>query len=251
MLLVEWNLHKMTNNVLVEKYVIDCLKRVEADIICLVEYLTDSGIEEAFREDYFLAESNSCSGNKVFIAIKKSISSDEIRIIKRDGVIDCYSFLHIDFSLSNGEIFSVIGIRMLSPIDAPKQTPSLYKYLKRIENTFICVGDYNIKDYRMEHWFPTISIETIEKDNKPLGDTSIIYVDKKTKEIVGYGAVDHALHSKDIEIKTKYDWDFLSKCMVYPSIEKIKPGEIWDIPAAYPDHAMMISIVEITKNDKE
>lgn len=49
MKLIEWNIHKMTNDIPVQQFVIDALVKTDADIICLVEYLTDKGIVVALE----------------------------------------------------------------------------------------------------------------------------------------------------------------------------------------------------------
>ena len=132
MKLIEWNIHKMTNDIPVQQFVVDALVKMDADIICLVEYLTDKGIVAALERDYWLEESNSISGNKVFIAVKKKIAPCGIVTVKKDEIVDCYNFLHIDFINNEGEKLSIIGVRMLSPINAKKQTPPLVKYIKRL-----------------------------------------------------------------------------------------------------------------------
>lgn len=244
MKLAVWNIHKMTNNIQVGQFVIDTLKNTDADIICLTEYLTDKGITENLSDKYWFAESNTSSGNKVFIAVKKELASDGIRAINRNEESDCYNFLHVEFSMQNGEPLSVIGTRMLSPIDAPKQTPPLKRYLSKLSTSFLCAGDFNIWHHRMEKWFPGIPIEKTVKTDCPLSDSSMIYtLDSK---VTGYGAVDHVLHSDNINVKSEYNWDFLSCDKTYPSVDKIihdKP--VWNIPPAYPDHALMLSEIEI------
>lgn len=244
MKLVEWNIHKMTNNIPVQQFVIDTITEIDADLICLLEYLTDKGIESALEKDYWFEESHSVSGNKVFIAVKKEIAPCGIVVVKKDEVLDCYNFLHIDFKNNEGDELSVIGVRMLSPINAKKQTSPLVKYLKNLDNTYICAGDFNIKDYRMNIWFPDIEIEKHIVTEEILSDTSYIYVDKY-KVVIGYGAVDHILHSDNIEVMSKYHWNFTKLDSCYPRIETVKPNTIWDINAAYPDHAIME--VELTK----
>ena len=239
MKLAEWNIHKMTNDILVKQFVIDKLIDVDADVICLIEYLRDTGIEENLKEKYWFEESNTISGNKVFIAVKKELAPDGIKVKNKNEVIGCYNFLHIEFLMQNGEPLSVIGVRMLSPIDASKQTPSLQKYISRLSTSFLCTGDFNIKDDRMAKWFPNISTE-----KKTDTDWSIIYTDKYC-EVTGFGTVDHVLHSDNIDVESEYDWKFLSCDSIYPCINEIAIGTIWDIPPAYPDHALMISNIEI------
>ena len=244
MKLIEWNIHKMTNDIPVQQFVIDALVKTDADIICLVEYLTDKGIVVALERDYWFEESNSVSGNKVFIAVKKKIAPCGIAAVEKDEVLGCYNFLRIDFKNNEGEKISIIGVRMLSPINAKKQTLPLVKYIKKLENTYICAGDFNIKDYRMNVWFPNIEMEKHIVTEEVLSDISYIYVDKY-KSVNGYGSVDHILHSKDIEVISKYHWGFTKYDSYYPQIEEVKLNTIWDIEAAYPDHAIME--VEVTK----
>ena len=145
MKLIEWNIHKMTNDIPVQQFVIDALVKTDADIICLVEYLTDKGIVVALERDYWFEESNSVSGNKVFIAVKKKIAPCGIAAVEKDEVLGCYNFLRIDFKNNEGEKNSIIGVRMLSPINAKKQTLPLVKYIKKLENTYICAGDFILK----------------------------------------------------------------------------------------------------------
>lgn len=181
----------------------------------------------------------------MFIAVKKELAPDGIKVKNKNEVIGCYNFLHIEFLMQNGEPLSVIGVRMLSPIDASKQTPSLQKYISRLSTSFLCTGDFNIKDYRMAKWFPNISTEKMINTDSVLSDSSIIYIDKDSCEVTGFGAVDHVLHSDNINVESEYDWKFLSCDSIYPCINKIAIGTIWNIPPAYPDHALMISNIEI------
>lgn len=48
MKLVEWNIHKMTKDISVKPFVIDTLAVENADVMCLIEYLTDTGIKGKF-----------------------------------------------------------------------------------------------------------------------------------------------------------------------------------------------------------
>lgn len=245
MKLVEWNIHKMTNDIPVKQFVIDTLIDVNADVICLVEYLSDKEIEKNLKEKYWFEESDTVSGNKVFIAVKKEFAPDGITVKNKNEVIKCYNFLHIEFLMQNREPLSIIGVRMLSPIDASEQTPPLKKYLSELNTPFLCTGDFNILDYRMSKWFQGISTENIVNTNRSLSNSSIIYVDMDSLEVTGFGAVDHVLHSDKIKVSSEYDWKFLWCDSIYPCVDKITMGTIWNIPPAYPDHALMISNVEM------
>lgn len=245
MKLAEWNIHKMTNDISVKQFVIDKLIDVDADVICLVEYLSDTGIEENLEEKYWFEESNTFSGNKVFIAVKKELAPDGIKVKNKNEVIGCYNFLHIEFLMQNGEPLSVIGVRMLSPIDASKQTPSLQKYISSLSTPFLCTGDFNIRDFRMAKWFPGIPTEKMINTGCVLSDSSIIYTNRYNRKVSGFGAVDHVLHSDNINVESEYDWKFLSCDSIYPCINEIAIGTTWNIPLSYPDHALMISNIEI------
>lgn len=255
MKLAEWNIHKMTNDISVKQFVIDKLIDVDADIICLVEYVSDKGIEENLEEKYFFEESNTISGNKVFIAVKKELvldrNRDRIEVKNKNEVEGCYNFLHIEFLMQNGEPLSVIGVRMLSPIDASKQTLSLQEYLSKLSKpstpptSFLCTGDFNIQGYQMAKWFPNISTEEMINTDCELSKSSIIYTNRYNCKVIGFGAVDHVLHSNNINVKSEYDWKFLSCDSIYPCFNEIDIGTTWNIPPAYPDHALMISNIDI------
>ena len=236
----------MTKDIPVQQFVIDTLINENADIICLVEYVTDKGIEENLKNDYWFEESDTISGNRVLIAVKKALAPDGIQVINRDEVRDCYNFLHIEILMNNKQL-SVIGVRMLSPMVAEEQTPPLMKYLSELETPFLCTGDFNSQQYRMSKWFHGISMENIVNTNLPLSKSSIIYTDKKNHHITGYGAVDHVLHSDDISVSSQYAWDFLSAYSGYPNIDRIAIGALWKIDPAYPDHALMVSDFYFTK----
>jgi hypothetical protein len=59
----------------------------------------------------------------------------------------------------------------------------------------------------MNVWFPNIEMEKHIVTEEVLSDISYIYVDKY-KTVNGYGAVDHVLHSEDIEVISKYYGDY-------------------------------------------
>lgn len=80
MKLVEWNIHKMTKDISVKPFVIDTLAVENADVMCLIEYLTDTGIKGKFEEEYWIEESKTISGNKVLIAVKKDFAPDGITV---------------------------------------------------------------------------------------------------------------------------------------------------------------------------
>lgn len=245
MKLLEWNLHKMTNNILVKPFVYNRILAQEADIICLVEYIDDIGIKSTLSEEYWISESIARSGNQILIAISKKIAPNGIELIRATEEALCYNFLHISFTTSRNKKFSVIGVRMLSPIDASLQTIPLNIYLSQLKESFICTGDFNIKRNRMNYWFPKCNIQNLKYNTQKIDNSSIVYVEKNTKVINGFGDVDHVLGSNDLQITSEYKWDFIEYDEKYPQKSNIRIGEVWDIKPAYPDHAMVITEIDI------
>lgn len=237
--LVTWNLHKMTRKIPVRPFVMNVIQEKDADILCFVEYVDDTGIMDILRKDYWVEVSSTVSGNKVLIAVKKEVAPHGICAVCGEEMTGCYNFLHIDFTGTDGKIFSVIGIRMLSPMNAALQTPALKAYLEQMQNAYICTGDYNIRDYRMDVWFPGIGMERLKISDLPASQASIFYVNPTTGVITDSGAVDHVLHSDDVEVEAEYDWSFVDADPVYPPLMQLKEGSVWKIKPAYPDHALM------------
>lgn len=99
----------------------------------------------------------------------------------------------------------------------------------------------------MSYWFPKFKVEDLTYKSLEIDNSSIIYVEKKTKLIIGFGDVDHVLGSDDLKITSENNWDFIKDAPQYPSKSNIRVGELWDIEAGYPDHAMMITDIEIIK----
>lgn len=250
MKLLEWNIHKMTNKVPVKPFVYKRILEQCADIICLVEYFDDTKIKDKLSENYWISESTACSGNQILIAISKEIAPKGIEIKRATEEALCYNFLHISYINSHDEKFSVIGVRMLSPMDASKQTKPLNKYLSKLQESkesFVCMGDFNIKRCRMKYWFPEYNIGQLKCNTQKIDNSSIVYVEKYTKRINGFGAVDHVLGSDDLQITAEYKWDFIEDDDHYPKKCDIQICNRWEIDVAYPDHAMMIAEIDFLK----
>ena len=98
--------------------------------------------------------------------------------------------------------------------------PPLDRYLSRLEEPFLCTGDFNIHHSRMNTWFKNFSIENITNTKLPLWNVSIIYTNKKVN---GFGDVDHIIYGKGVNIlSSAYDWTFLSfDETVYPNVDGI------------------------------
>ena len=251
--LLEWNINKRKKNFLASPFVYESISKQEADIICLVEYIDDKGIKDVLGEKYCIEESIAKSGNQILIAVSKQIAPNGIKLIRNTEEKNCYNILHISFTNNCNKNISVIGIRMLSPMDAFLQVGPLNTYLSTIKDSFICTGDFNIRAFRMKYWFPNFKIGGATTREQGINDSSILYTNGTTKLIQGFGAVDHVIGSDDLQITSEYDWDFIKNSKVYPQKNNIRINQIWDIKSPYPDHAMLISEItfSLLKNEGE
>lgn len=121
----------MRNNVLVKPFVYKRVLEQKADIICLVEYIDDIGIKNKLSGEYWIRESIARSGNQILIAVSKEIAPNGVELMRATEEAGCYNSLHISFTNSCNKKFSVIGVRMLSPINASLQTKPLKTYLSQ------------------------------------------------------------------------------------------------------------------------
>jgi exonuclease III len=252
MKLIEWNINKRSGDNESPDFVSKRLLDYKADVICLVEYTTDSKIKSALSEQYWFEESIKESGNQVLIAVKKSYAPNGIKVVCDKEKKECYNFLHLDFEDCAGELISLIGVKMLTgrgkyQIDAKKQTPPLNEYLKSIKTKLICVGDFNIREFRMSTWFPNYEIQVV-KDSNELADKSSFFFNDDCKGIIKDGVIlDHVLVTKDVKVKAEYSWDFISDDERYPYREKsaISVGkQCFEIPKGLPDHGIMICDID-------
>lgn len=261
MKLIEWNINKRSKNVPCKEYVRKRILEQDADIICLTEYLNDESIQNSLTDKYWIKESKCSQGNQVLLAVKKSFVKEKPTLIRKNDEPGCYNFLHL-WVKSNLGTFSVVGIRMLTGIgknamNAAIQTPPLNDYLKNnknnLEEPFICVGDFNIIEHRMRHWFPCCKIHKIQtSSNLKLEEASYLFTNdnKEHKNFDNAVALDHVISDKSFEVTTRYNWDFLQDDEIYPTIEELKNGHKWNISPGYPDHGMLISEIKFT-NDSE
>lgn len=252
MKLIEWNINKRSADIISPSFVSKRLLDHKADVICLLEYIADSGIRSALNEQYWFAESINESGNQVLIAVKKNYAPNGIKVVCDKEKKECYNFLHIDFEDCAGEVISLIGLRMLTgsgknSIDASKQTPPLNKYLESIKTKLICVGDFNIREFRMSKWFPNYKIQVVKESNEPANKSSFFFTDNRKEIITDLGILDHVLVRKDVKVETEYSWDFISDDVMYPYREKsaISVGkQYFEIPIGLPDHGIMICNID-------
>lgn len=247
MKLLEWNINKRSKDIPVDAFVYEAILEQKADIICLVEYRDDQKITDKLDKKYWLKKSVITTGNQLLIAVSKDIAPYGLKVIRETSEENCYNFLHISFTNNFDKNISVIGIKMFSPIDAEVQTPPLNLYLSKLKEPFVCPGDFNIKTRCMKKWFPNIKIGVLATSTQEINNNSIVYTppnDKNNHTITGFGDIDHILGSDDLKITGEYNWDFIERNDIYPKKNKIKVGEIWDIEATYPDHAMLISKIK-------
>lgn len=254
--LIEWNINKRSTNTPCKEYVCSRILEQNADIICLTEYLSDELIKSSLKEMYWIEESNCSQGNQILIAVKKSFVKKEPTVVRNNDEPECYNLLHLEVE-NNLHTFSVVGIRMLTgegenAMNAEKQTAPLKDYLKKLKEPFICVGDFNIREYRMKHWFSDYKIHKIQPSDLRLEEASYLFTndDKKHKEFDNAGALDHIISDKTFEVSSRYNWDFLKDDKKYPTIEELRKGHDWTISPGYPDHGMLIAEIEFTNTSK-
>lgn len=248
---LEWNINKRTRTSFVELFVCERILMQEADVVCLVEYTEDLRIKKALEKIYWISESVRSNGNQILLAVKKSFVKEQPVIVRNYDEDSCYNFLHIRINTLDGKEVSVLGVRLLTgggknSIDAKKQTPPLNRYLKSLNEPFLCVGDFNIREYRMSYWFPEFRIQEIEPGKKKIEQASYFFPKSYCEPFIGtFGILDHILAPKEVSVSAKYNWDFVNDHNTYPSINEIKNGCYWNIKPGFPDHAMLIANVTV------
>lgn len=250
MKLIEWNINKRTQDIKTPNFVSDRILEQKADVVCLLEYYEDLRIRSELLEKYLYEESVVGSGNQVLIAVNKEYAPEGIDVVRNWEEKGCYNFLHIKFEDYQGKELSIIGLRMLTGkrnnrIDASKQTPPLNKYLEDIKTQFVCVGDFNIREYRMPCWFPNYRIQTVKESNEQINKVSFLFPNNydEPKIIKDMGIIDHVLVREAVQVEVEYSWEFLSDDKMYSYQDKstIKVGnDYFIIKQGLPDHGMMI-----------
>lgn len=248
MKLIEWNINKRSSNVRSRPFVATRLIKQKADVICLVEYIHDVGLITAMEEDYWLEESIISSGNQVLIAVSKKYAPFGIEVVRNEEERQCYNLLHVRFTNISGMELSIIGIRMLTgegkcAINADKQTPPLNRYLGTVKEPFVCVGDFNIREFRMKHWFPEYRVGSIRRNESELSSASFIF--SGINWCRRCGILDHVLLSPKCSAEIEYCWDFIQDDTIYPQEKQLEEGAAWRVRPGYPDHAMMICDIDV------
>lgn len=241
---LEWNIHKMTKNVLVKPFVIERIKKDSPDIIVLVEYKDDCNIEQSLSEDYYVGVAIGRNGNDVLVAIKKCIVLEDTEPKFNSSVIrvslgsDEPTVLETTFQTKDHKALSVIGLRYVQGGDAIKVSKHLKKHLDSIDHEFIGVGDFNILEFRMPFHYG----EYYHEDYNGAFQTSSIIMLHDFKECIikGFQRVDHVIYSPNIKKESlNYSWDFIENSEGYPPYREIAEGYVWKIPVAHPDHAVL------------
>lgn len=242
--ILEWNIHKMTKNVLVKPFVIERIKQDCPDIVILVEYKYDCNIEQSLLEDYYVDVAIGKNGNDVLMAIKKCIVLRDTKPIFNKSVIkaslgsDHPTVLEARFQTKDQKMLSVIGLRYVQGGDAIKVSKYLRTYLNGIQHEFVCVGDFNVLEFRMPIHYGQYYHE--EYDGEFESSSVIMLYDFRDCIIKGFQRLDHVIYSPNINKESlKYSWDFIEKSAVYPKYNEITEGYVWKIPVAYPDHAIL------------
>lgn len=242
--LLEWNIHKMTKDIPVEKFVIKRILIGHPDIIILVEYKRDTLIEDALINDYFYDVSIGAKGNDVLVAIKKSIVLEDLEVnfdknfFMADIGKDQPTVLAGSFFTKDREKFTVVGLRYVQGGNGLKVSQYLKQYLDEIPHAFMCAGDFNILEYRMPIHFKEYYHESYKGDKD--GASVVMLVDFRDCIVKGYNRLDHIIYNSFINrINLNYVWDFTQLSKVYIPYDELNVGDVWKIPAAYPDHAIL------------
>lgn len=220
------------------------------DILCLGEYTDDINIDKSLSDhEYLFFKSKNTQGNQVLLAVKNDFMRiDSLEVIRDTDEPGDFNFLHIRFTMMNGEVLNVIGIRMLTgagknAMNAAVQTPPLRRYLNAITEPYICFGDFNIREERMSKWFGADKNYTnsVFLSRSKQNEFSFVCADRFTGIINGGIVLDHILTNIKADLVANYDWSFTKKDPVYPPT--VSNGHLWQIPIGYPDHAIMWCVV--------
>lgn len=240
---IAWNIHKAASSIASEPFVAEHIAKQNADIICLLEYNDDNKITGMLEKDYYHTVSDTVSGNRVLLAVKKELLSESPAVINSIGVQQCYDMLHIYVPIGKG--VNILGVRFLSPtkakaaIKGKEKAAALIELLDSLEGQYICVGDFNLTTNTIKRWFSGSIIAEAEID-------SYSYVFTNGNKITGFAALDHLIHSEGVTINNAiYDWSFTKKAYAYPD----KPWDIgtpWRVRKGYPDHAMLVCELTIS-----
>lgn len=240
----EWNIHKMTKKKSVEKFVIDRILKDRPDIIVLVEYKKDDIIEEGLQSNYYFDVAIGNNGNDVLVAVKKVIVYDSTKVVFNKSFFeidlgeDQPTILAVTVTTKENELFTIIGLRYVQGGNALKVSKYIKQYLDKIQHAFICVGDFNVLECRMPVHFNEYYHECY--DGSKDGASVVMLNNFKECVVTGFNRLDHIIYNSDIQVTgLNYAWDFTLLSEVYIPYDKLNLKDIWKIPVAYPDHAIL------------
>ena len=247
MKLISWNINCRSGRGSIPNLVVDELRKINADVICLTEFVKGNNyttfIDELNTLGYEVftdPRTTEYVGNEILIAIKKeyAIETDVFTICNNNNNPN---FLHV-VSKINGQNHHFIGTRIkvggkdinTDFINRKTQLCSLMNEIRKIEDEpSILLGDFN------NGWYT----ENDKKDSyagKPRQFYSYPLVVEEM-ESIGYQVdtpknfswgngfkLDHVFTNKLVEVNsTLYDWDF-------------KKHSEYKHSVGYPDHAMLL-----------
>ena len=248
MKIIEWNINqRASKETEIKDWVIEEIKKTEADIIVLTEFKrTEKWKEKLSKLSWYYILNNSIEeehGNEILIAIKKDYSLIEKKELFDDGMGD---FLQIKV-VCCGKEYTIIGYRNRILVDGykedktanaefkKKQFENLNKYLQELpdDQNVIVVGDFNftgnyVKENETEYPIAEgYSIKSPQFNENASCKWSFVHHNKSRV------AIDFAI-CKNVYVKdTHYSWDYLDR------IDK-KPEDWKSECKGTPDHAMLV-----------
>lgn len=242
--LLEWNIHKMTKNITVKNYVAECILKDSPDMIVLAEYKEDNIIEDALQDAYFYDVAIRDGGNDILVAIKKAIICNDTNVVfdkyffRRNMNKDQPAVLAATFTTLENEQVTIIGLRYIQGGNAIKVSKYLNQYLDGIKHPFICAGDFNILECRMPVHFSEYYHE--HYDGGKESASVVMLTNFKECVVKDFNRLDHVIYNSNIQVvELNYSWDFTALSEVYIPYKELTLGDVWKVPPAYPDHAIL------------
>lgn len=252
---LEWNLHAMGGRGYeIPKFVVNYLKT--SDVFVLTEFCQTKGWEDfqyALESEYDIYCSSYCSKgyNQVCIGIRKTINYKLFSIVSNDiSNIEIPEFLQVDIEIERKKL-SIIGIRIkTSGNTKEKQYEYLKEHLKGINNSFICLGDFNctstVLAKKLDNAFNVNGPRIIN------GYFSHVFKEDESDDNKNKQGLDWIISSTEIDVNNKYpdssqspkatyDWSFVSDCNGY--IGKTKDDYLGI--RGLPDHAILKGMINL------
>lgn len=256
---IEWNVHGMAgygNYYIPVRIIVDTILEMnKPKIIILTEFIKSTGYldlksalncmgYEVFNTEY---EPNT---NGILIALDKTIFDIECEGMSLEDVEKKPNYFQINTTLKNinNEKFSIIGIRIKEG-DIKEQLEVGMEYLKKINNRFICMGDFNAWDSYMEECLNDKVMykqkqkwKMKHKDFKSLTEWSYVFQNGNKAPL------DHII-CKDINLVTyDYIWSFVKNKNGYGYR---RPEDYKSDLIGIPDHAILYAEFSIKDNCKK